>query len=132
MITEKDLKYLKVAESVSLTSDYERVHIGACVVKKGNIIGVGCNSNKSHPVQKKYNELVPYDRPRHGIHAEIKALLKCNVNTNNSTIYVFRRGRDSNIRNCSPCESCRAYMIECGVKRIVYVAENGVFEESLR
>ena len=55
MITNADLKHLKLAEIVSTYSDYDRIHIGACIIKKRQVISTGYNQNKTHPIQEKYN-----------------------------------------------------------------------------
>ena len=56
-MTRKQKSFFEAAEAVSRTSEFPRVHIG-CVVTNGNhrIISSGCNSTKSHPLQKKYNK----------------------------------------------------------------------------
>lgn len=56
MITKSDYKYFSKARQIAMISDYKNIHIGCVAVYQGNIIGVGCNSNKTHPMQKLYNK----------------------------------------------------------------------------
>ena len=52
LFTKTDRRYLSKARQAADISDYKNVHIGCVAVYKGNIVGIGCNTNKTHPVQK--------------------------------------------------------------------------------
>lgn len=56
MFSRQDYQYFKKAKEISKNSDFNKIHIGCIAVYQGNIIGVGYNSNKTHPVQKYYNK----------------------------------------------------------------------------
>lgn len=129
MISTSDLKHLKLAEVMSTYSDYNRVHIGACVIKKKKVIGIGCNQNKTHPLQEKYNsKSLNYIKPKAKLHAELDALLKSGHDAKGGTLYVFRRGRDNIYRMSKPCPACMEMIKDYGIKRIVYTIENGIKE----
>ena len=55
MIRELDYKYFNKAYEVAKISDYPKIHVGCIAVYQNTIIGIGCNSNKTHPRQKYYN-----------------------------------------------------------------------------
>ena len=55
MFTKTDYKYFAKAKQVASISDYHKTHIGCVAVYQGQIIGIGCNCNKTHPTQKYYN-----------------------------------------------------------------------------
>lgn len=131
MITALDLKHLHLAEIMATYSDYDRVHIGACVINKRKVISTGCNQNKTHPLQKQFNEnnLNYIKRNGHKLHAEMDALIKAGSNSKGSTLYIFRRGNDGIYRICEPCKACMSYIKQCGIKRIVYTIENGIVEK---
>ena len=132
MITNVDLKYLKLAEVMASYSDYKRIHIGACIVKKKSVVSTGCNKSKSHPIQNRYNHIVNiYNKPESRLHAEIDALIKAGEDAKDATLYVFRRGRDNIYRLSKPCPACMKYAKDCGIKRIVYTIENGIKELNL-
>ena len=61
-MTQSDYKFFKKARQAALISDYKRIHIGCIAVYQGNIIGVGCNCNKTHPTQKMYNPHYSYNK----------------------------------------------------------------------
>lgn len=50
MFSRQDYQYFKKAKEISKNSDFNKIHIGCIAVYQGNIIGVGYNSNKTHPV----------------------------------------------------------------------------------
>ena len=52
---KNDIKFFKKARKVALLSDYKKVHIGCVAVYQGQIIGIGCNLEKTHPIQAHYN-----------------------------------------------------------------------------
>lgn len=134
MISNIDLKYLKVAESVANNSTYKRIHIGAILVNKNKIISSGYNHNKTHPIQKLYNEkYLTYQKIKGDkLHAEIDTLIKINKKESiGSTLYVFRRGKDNIYRLAKPCKACMQCIFDYGIKRIVYTIENGIKEINL-
>ena len=55
MFRNIDYRYFDKARQIADISDYNRVHIGCVAVYQGQIIGIGCNCNKTHPTQKLYN-----------------------------------------------------------------------------
>ena len=50
-ITKTDIKFFKKARKVALLSDYKKVYIGCIAVYQRKIIGIGCNLEKTHPIQ---------------------------------------------------------------------------------
>ena len=56
MLKKSDYRYFKKAKYMAMVSDFEKIHIGCVAVYQGNIIGFGCNTNKTHPTQKYYNK----------------------------------------------------------------------------
>ena len=55
-MTNKQRKFFKHAKAASEMSSFPRVHIGAIVTCGNKVVGVGFNSRKSSPIQKKYNK----------------------------------------------------------------------------
>ena len=128
VITNNDLKYSKLAETMATYSDYKRIHIGSCIIKKHSVISTGCNQNKSHPIQNKYNHELKFKKHKDCLHAEIDALIKASKEANGATMYIFRRGLDNIYRNCKPCPACMKMIKDYGIKRVVYTIENGIKE----
>ncbi len=129
MITKSDIRYLKIAEEASKLSTYGRISIGAAILYKGVVIGLGCNQRKSHPVQKHYNELLPYHVQNPYLHAEIASILNAKGKVKNATMYVFRRGRNGKLLCCFPCYACMGAILHYGIKRVVFTTEFGIEEK---
>ena len=56
MLRKIDYKYFNKACHVATISDYKKTHVGCVAVYQGQVIGLGCNCNKTHPAQKFYNK----------------------------------------------------------------------------
>ena len=73
-LTKSDRAYFNIAKEMSKLSDFPRVQIGACAVYKHKVISTGCNSQRTSPLQKKYNKYrFSVDTP-HTCHAETNCL----------------------------------------------------------
>ena len=129
MISNADLKHLKLAEVMASYSDYDRIHIGACIIKKRQVISTGYNQNKTQPIQEKYNnKSLTYKKSKAKLHAEMDALIRAGKNSKGATLYIFRRGNDNIYRMSKPCNACMNYIKQCGIKRVLYTIENGIKE----
>ena len=51
-MTKTDQKFFQKARQIASISDFKKIHVGCVAVYQGNIIGIGCNTNKTHPMQK--------------------------------------------------------------------------------
>lgn len=135
MLTKADYKYFQKAKQAALISDYPKIHIGCIAVYQGQVIGVGCNSNKTHPTQKFYNryreqsdELLPK------LHAEINCLNQLkhlNVNYAKLKLYIYRIANDRDFRMARPCPSCMAAIKDLGIRDIYYTTDDGYVYEHL-
>ena len=101
------------------------------MVNKNKVISTGFNQNKTHPIQKMYNnKCLNYKKIKGDkLHAEIDTLIKVNKKDSfGSTLYIFRRGNDNIYRLSKPCKACMQCILDYGIKRIVYTIENGIKE----
>lgn len=103
---------------------------------KNHILSVGYNTNKTHPIQKKYNKYrdMEYDgiEPSSGLHAEMMALLglkDMDIDYSKVKLYIYREDNDGKLRNCRPCEACMELIDRMGIKKIFYTTENGYATE---
>ena len=103
----------------------------AAITKKGDIIGVGKNSLKSHPFQARYsrNDESIY------LHAETAALLDA-INKGEDpaggVMHVIRRMRDDTLGLARPCQGCMKALAAYGIDRVVYSNEVGSFSVEIR
>ena len=134
MLTKSDMNYFKKASKVAEISDFDKINIGCIAVYQGTIIGVGFNTNKTHPIQKKYN------RYRNGedfipkLHAEINCLNSIrhlDINFTKVKLYIYRKRKTAKYGMCRPCPSCMAAIKDLGIKNIYYTTNDGYVYERI-
>lgn len=113
--------FLSLAKKAAQHSDHHSHKIG-CIIAKGNkILGTGWNVMRTHPKSPhKYKS----------IHAEFMA----SINTNKiegATAYVFRQQKDGTWANSKPCSSCWDYLMDLGIKEVVYSFEGSFRKEKV-
>ena len=60
MLSKSDYKYYEKAKTAADLSDYRKTHIGCIAVYQGNVIGIGCNTIKTHPIQMCIRDSIRY------------------------------------------------------------------------
>lgn len=135
MLSVVDYKFFDKARKVAMVSDYPKIHVGCVAVYQGQIIGMGCNSNKTHPKQKFYNKFRQgSDDMLPKLHAEINCINQIKgigVNFSKVKLYIYRIGNDRDFRMARPCLSCMAAIKDLGIKDIYYTTNDGYSFESL-
>lgn len=120
-------------------SDFKQVHIGCIAVYKGHVLSVGYNTNRTHPLQKKYNKYRKMRsdgfEPMPKLHAEISCLLQIkdlDIDFNKVKLYIYRENKNGNLAICRPCPACMKLIDELGIKEIYYTTNGGfAFEERI-
>ena len=118
-------------------SDFKQVHIGCIAVYKGHILAVGYNTNKTHPLQKKYNKFRKmYNskfEPVPKSHAEISCLSQIkdmDLDFSKIKLYIYRENKNGNLAICRPCKACMKLIDELGIKKIFYTVDGGFVNET--
>jgi hypothetical protein len=121
-----------------MASDFHRIHVGCVAIYQGRIIGTGCNSNKTHPIQYHYNRYrkniykQSYFVPK--LHAEINCLTsirQLNINFSKVKLYIYRTRYDQEYGLAKPCPSCMAAIQDLGVRDIYYTTNDGFAYEKI-
>ena len=135
MLRSIDYKYFLKARQVATISDYYKTHIGCVAVYQGQVIGLGCNTNKTHPVQKFYNRYrEPSDTMLPKLHAEISCINQIkhlNINFSKVKLYIYRIRKDQPYGMARPCPSCMAAIKDLGIRDIYYTTNEGYSYERL-
>lgn len=139
MITKTDYKYFNKAKQAATISDYIKTHIGCVAVYQNQVIGIGCNSNKTHPIQKQYNRyrnlyIVGHTEAMPKLHAEIScinSIRHLDINFSKVKLYIFRVRKDGLIGISRPCPSCMAAIKDLGIKDIYYTTNDGFAHERI-
>lgn len=134
-MNSRDYIFFNSAKEVSKLSTYKRHHIGCVVVYKNRIISSGFNSNKTNPLQKKYNAIrFSVDTP-HTLHAETDAMLSVmkmkDIDTKHVKIYLYREHADGTVAQSRPCPSCIKLLKDNSIRTIFYTTNDGYAEETI-
>lgn len=122
---------------IASVSDFKKFHIGCVAVYQGKIIGLACNTRKTHPIQKKYNVYRNHENndflmPR--LHAEITCLnniSKLDINFAKVKLYICRERTSGEIGLSRPCVACMRAIKDLGIKKIYYTTDVGYACEEL-
>lgn len=137
--TNFELRMFEVARMEAGKSNYKRFHVGCVITYKHTIIGRGCNSNKSHPMQRKYNSkyrkfnCTDGKYVNHAIHAEMDALTSIpyttgiKVDWSKVKVFVYRicNGKELGYGNARPCPACMNAIRELGIKNVYFTDDDG-------
>lgn len=128
--------YFKKAREEMMRADYSgHARIGCVVYYKGALIAKGHNSNKTCPLQKKYNRYrYKSCNTPDKTHAELMALKKIrwlDIDFSQVEVYTYRELKNGNLSLSRPCKSCMAFIRQLGIKRICYTTSDGFAEEKL-
>ena len=137
-------RYFKFAREASLRANYTGSHrfapmIGAVAVYKGSIVAEAFNTNKTSPLQAKYNvyRYKDSDTPCKA-HAETSLVQRLrwkfgdSIDWSKVHIYLYREYKNGALALSRPCPSCLALFKELGIKRIYYTTEDGYAEEKFK
>ena len=137
-------RFFKFARAASKGATYQGSHnfapmIGAVAVYKGSIVATACNTNKTSPLQAKYNVYRFKDsNTLDKAHAEVVLVQKLRWKFGNGLdwskvhLYLYREYKDGTLAPSRPCKSCLAMIKELGIKRIAYTTEDGYAEEKFK
>lgn len=116
----KHRKFFELAKKLSQKSDYHH-KIGAVIVRKNKVIGLGFNKpKKTHPQSPNAFKTT---------HAEFDALWSCSKqDLKGAIIYVYREHKNGCVASAKPCKDCDTLLKYSGIKR-VYYTENGHFKQ---
>lgn len=109
-----DSVYMTMALAVSTLSHCQRSKVGAILEKEGNVVSMGFNGTPTgmdNCCEDEHNTTKPIV-----LHAEMNAVIKAAKTGNavqDSTLYV----------TLSPCIECSKYILQSGIKRVVYLEE---------
>lgn len=137
------VRFFKFAREASKRATYQGSHrfspmIGAVAVYKGSIVATASNSNKTSPLQARYNIYRFNADTPDKCHCETALVQKLRWKFGDSLdwtkvhIYLYREYKDGTIAPSRPCPSCMTMLRELGIKRIAYTTENGYAEERFK
>lgn len=143
-IKNSDLKFFDLAREVAEKSDFPRFHVGCVLVYQGKILSFAHNTEKSDPMQKKYNRCRHFNYTtkgciNHSGHAEMMALKKVSypvaqqINWKKVKCYTYRicPGLALHCGISRPCAACMTAMRERGIRDFYYTTDMGYAHERI-
>jgi deoxycytidylate deaminase len=111
-------KFITAAHAVAMTGSgvggKSKFRLGAILVHKNNIISVGTNSYKTHPLMAARTEW-PY------LHAEQHAIIRAGVdNCEGLDLYIARVLKNNKLALSKPCNVCSKLIRDVGIKNVYY------------
>lgn len=137
--TNFEKRMFLAARAEAEKSDYDRFHIGCVITYKNKIIGAGHNSNKSHPMQRKYNRRYRKFNCTRGqyihdaVHAEIAAIANISyvigkdIDWSKVKVFVYRicNGKPNGYGNAKPCAACTQAIRDLGIRHVYFTDDDG-------
>lgn len=136
-ISSSQKSFFEIAKKISELSTFHRknIKVGCIVVHGKRIISSGYNSDKSHPIQKRYNIYRFSDDTPHTLHAEISALIPImhdsTLDFSKLKIFIYRQKANGSLGSSKPCQSCRNFMKDLGIKHVYYTTDEGFCHEEI-
>ena len=135
-----DPHLFRLAREVSLEANYcGSARIGCIAVYRGTILAKGCNSDKTHTAQAKFNvhrfkesgnRYLPAK-----LHAETKvlqAIKYLDIDFSKVKIYIYRELRNGKLGMARCCPACFEMIKSLGIKTITYTTNEGYAVEHLK
>lgn len=132
-MTKRERSFFTIAKEMATFSDFEGPHIGAVVVSGKAILSTGYNSNKTRPLQHRYNiyrHFKDYETSMPLGHAEINALSRLigkEINWDKVSIFIYRELKNGTIACARPCPACMKLIRDLGIKEFYYTNEFGEY-----
>lgn len=123
MSFNKHIRFLKLAQEVSLKSTGMRRQFGAVIVNGKKILSFGHNklSHTQIPNITSQNG----ERKYWGLHAEVNALLKCDFDVKGATVYIWGQNKNTgNLVVSAPCDLCEKILKERGITKAIWQSKN--------
>lgn len=125
----------KAAREASFAADYSganAVKIGCVVAYRGTILAKGCNADRTHPTQERFNRFRYKDVGARylpaKVHSEVAAVTKIkylDIDFSKVHVFVYRELKDGRLANSKPCAACLAYIRSLGIRHIHWTEESG-------
>lgn len=133
-MNSRDLKYMAFVRRLAINNNM-RMKLAACLVLRNEVISVGFNSDKSHPLQKRFSK----NNDAIFKHAEVDCIIKAlriveQEDLKDATLYVYRvkktnKGDVNWVSGLAePCSGCSKAIEHFGIKKTVFSTdEEGMF-----
>lgn len=132
----RDYKFFEAARKAALESDFS-TKVGAIAVYGNRIIASAFSSQKTNPLQSKYNVYRQFQTncadclPK--VHAEISLITKLrriqNIDFKRVKVYVYRVCKIREKGIARPCRACLIALRDAGIRTVYYTTDFGYAQE---
>lgn len=130
---------MKAAKTASKLSDVPGYRLGAVIFDRHRIYCYACNTERSIPLQMRYNAFKSPDSHawrKHSAHAEMNCIHRLLQryyqdlpDYGKLSILVYREHRDGSLALAKPCKACSKALRDLGFGHIYYTTEDGICHE---
>jgi len=115
-------KFLESARIVGQKSKITHFRMGAILVRGKKIVSSGYNrfTGETDKIARKYNIENLWS-----LHAEMDAIIHCQGNYKELTVFVSGTKKNGRPMYCRPCNKCLKIIRACGIKNVYYSTKNG-------
>ena len=138
-------RFFKFAREASKKADYKNngtsnsPAIGAVAVYKGSIVAEAWNTDKTSPLQARYN-VYRFNNPNLPAKTHCETLLVQrlrwkfgdSLNWSKVDIYLYREYKDGSLADSRCCDSCYHLLQDYDIRRIFYTSNRGYIEERFK
>lgn len=111
-------RFFDICKKLSLKSNHRQHQMGAVIVEKNRVVGVGFNQLKTHSRS---------NHPYKSIHAELSAILNSRRETfEGCSIYIYRENKYGEKACAKPCIYCTHMLRSLGIREVFYTS-NGQY-----
>lgn len=137
------MRFFKFAREAMLKSDYNgsgsSPRIGAVAVYKGSIIAEAWNTDKTSPLQQKYNvyryhdpSMLAKNHCETSLISRIRWKFGDGLKWDKVDIYLYRELKNGTLALARPCRSCRELLKDYNLRRVFYTTDGGYCEEKFQ
>lgn len=111
-------RYIVLATRAAQAGIHHQHKVGAILVRNGNVISIGANSFKSHP-------LMGFKT----LHAEVQALIGCRYkDISGSTMFTSRINKNGKVGMAKPCNICSEVLKSYGIRKVYFTTSDSIEE----
>lgn len=122
MLSARDQKLYTQAMKLAELSECDSRH-GAIVARGSNVLSMGINKYKTHPVSRRYSGFDGCS-----VHAEQRALILARGDVRGCTLYSARANGS---KASKPCVMCAELMRDAGIRFVVYFSDGEIIRERI-
>ncbi len=113
-------KNIELATKVAHSGIHRQHRVGAVLTSGGNVISLGANNAKTHPIMRGFKTL----------HGEVAALIGTRwKDISGSIVFVSRINGNGRVGLAKPCPTCQTILKEYGVRKAYYTVGDGTIGE---